>query len=52
MKKEIIIKIFYVLAIIGYLTYLFTQKTAFMFCGGLFMIIASIMLIINNKKKK
>lgn len=49
--KEIIIKVFYALSALGYITYLFTEKSAFMFCGGLFLIVASIMLIINNKNK-
>ena len=51
MKKEIIIKVFYALSALGYITYLFTEKSAFMFCGGIFLIAASLMLIINNKKR-
>ena len=49
---EIIIKILYVLSIFGYLTFLFTKNSAFMFCGGLFMIVASIMLLVYNKLKE
>ena len=52
MKKELIIKVLYALSALGYLTYLFTKESEFMFFGGLFLIAASIMLIINNKNKK
>ena len=51
-KEEIIIKVLYALSALGYITFLATNKSAFMFCGGLLMIAASIMLNINNKDKK
>ena len=51
-KSEIIIKILYTLSALGYITYLVTQKSAYMFCGGLLMITASLLLLIYNKKEK
>lgn len=52
MKKEIITRVLYLLAIIGFVIYLITKKSEFMFFGGLFLIVASVMLIISNKSKK
>ena len=52
MKQIIIIKIFYLVAIIGFVTYLITKKSGFMFCGGLLLIVASTLKIINDKNKK
>ena len=49
---EILIEILYVCAVFGFLTYLSIKKSAFMFCGGLFLIVASIMSIINSKSNK
>ena len=49
---KIIIKILYAFAILGFLTFLITKNSAFMFCGGLLMIAASIMLLVNSKNKK
>ena len=51
MKKKTIIEILYILAALGYFTYLATKESEFMFFGGLLMIAASIMLTINNKNK-
>ena len=51
MKKDRIIQILYIISICWYLVYLFTKEAGYMFCGSIFMIAASIMLIINNKKK-
>ena len=50
MKKEIIIKILYACSVIGFLTYLSTKNSLFMFLGGLLLTVASIMSILNNKK--
>lgn len=52
MKKERITKILYAFASLGYFIYMVTRKSEFMFFGGLFLIAASIMLIICNKNKK
>lgn len=52
MKKEIVTKMFYALATIFYLMYLLTEKSQFMFFGGLFLIVASIMHVITKKDKK
>ena len=52
MKKETIIRIIYGLAIIGFVTYLITNNSMFMFLGGLFLVIGSIMQIMVNCKKK
>ena len=52
MKREIVSKIFYGLAVIGFVIYLITKKSEFMFFGGLFLIIASLILIICKKDKK
>ena len=52
MKKEIIITILYGCAVIAFFAYLITKKSYFQFSGGLLLIVASIMLIINNKSKK
>jgi hypothetical protein len=51
MKKETIVKILYALAVVGFLTFLLTRRSAFMFCGGVLMIAASIILIVHNKNK-
>lgn len=50
-KVTIIIKILSVLAIVSFITYLITKSTAFMFCGGLFLLTASILSIVNSKSK-
>lgn len=52
MKKETFIRIIYGCAAIGFITYLATQKSVYMFCGGLLLTIASVMVIMNNKNKK
>ena len=52
MTKEIITKILYILAIIGFIIYLVTKNSEFMFFGALFIIAASIMLIVTKKSKK
>ena len=52
MKKERITKILYAFAILGYITYIATKKSEFMFFGGIFLIAGSIMLIICNKNTK
>ena len=52
-NMEIITRIIYGLAICGFITYLITKNSMFMFIGGLLLIIASTMQIIFvNKKKK
>ena len=48
---KIITKILYCLALVGFIIYLATKKSEFMFFGGLFLIAASIMLIISKKNK-
>ena len=50
MKKETIIKVLYGLAVLGFITYLVTKQSGFMFCGGLLLIVASVMLIVNKNK--
>ena len=50
-KCLIVSKIFDVLAIIGFILYLITKYSYFMFIGGLSLIIASILLIISKKDK-
>ena len=52
MKKEIITRVLYLLAIIGFIVYLITKKSEFMFFGGLFLIVASLIVIICKKDKK
>ena len=52
MKKEIIITILYLLSTVNYFTYIATKQSAFMFSGGVLLIAASTMLIINNINKK
>lgn len=49
MKKETIIKVLYGLAALGFFTYLVTKQSGYMFCGGLLMIVASVMLILKKK---
>ena len=49
---EILIDVLYICAFFEFLTYLFTKKSVFMFCGGVFLILASTILIIHNKNKK
>ena len=50
--KEIITRILYGLAIIGFVTYLITGNSGYMFCGSIFLIAASLTFISCNKKKK
>ena len=52
MSKEIVAKILYALAIIGFIIYLITKNSEFMFFGGLFLVAASITLIVCKKSKK
>jgi len=52
MKKETITNILNGVAAFLFMMYLCTKKSEFMFFGGLFLIAASIMLIITNKNKK
>ncbi len=52
MNKEIIAKILYALAALGFIIYLFTKNSGFMFCGSLFLIAASLVLIVCKKNKK
>ena len=52
MKEKIITKILYALATLGFIIYLVTKNSEFMFFGGLFLIAASIMLIVCKKKNK
>lgn len=52
-NMEIITRIIYGLSICGFITYLITNNSMFMFIGGLLLIVASIMQIMFvNKKKK
>ncbi len=51
-KYLIISKIFYVIAIIGFVTYLFVNKSAYMMVGGLSLIMGSIFMIIDKKKNE
>ena len=52
MKKEIIIRIIYGLSAVCFITYLITKNTMFKFFGGLLLIVASLMLIVENTNKK
>lgn len=52
MKREMVSRIFYALAILGFVIYLITKKSEFMFFGGLFLIVASLIVVICNKDKK
>ena len=52
MKKEIISTILYVIAIVSFIIYLSTKNSAYMACGGLLMIGASLILIFSRKNKK
>ena len=51
-KCMIISKIFYVLAIIFFVTYLCISKSYFMALGGVSLIIGSILMMIDGKKNK
>lgn len=51
-RSTIITDIFFVLAVILFLTYLITKRTGFMACGGTSMIIGSVIMIICTKKSK
>ena len=53
MSKYIIIsKIFYLIAIAGFVTYLCTNKSAYMMVGGLSLIMGSVLMIIDKKKNE
>ena len=52
MKETTVARIFYGLAIIGFVSFLITKKTYLMFCGGLFLTVASIIMIVVNTKMK
>ena len=51
MKTETIISILYALAAICFFAFLATRKSGLMFCGGLLLIAASLMLLIYKKKE-
>ena len=51
MKKDLIIRIIYGFGALGFLLYLITKNSEFMFFGGVFLIIASTLFIINKKEK-
>ncbi len=51
-KSTIICDIFYVLAVIFFLTYLFTKRSGFMALGGISMLIGSTIMLLNTKKSK
>ena len=52
MSKYIIAsKIFYLIAIIGFITYLCTSKSAYMMVGGLSLIVGSTLMIIDKKNE-
>ena len=50
--KELTNKILYLISIVFNVTFMCTKEYMFMFFGGIFLIAASIMLIVNNKNKK
>ena len=53
MSKYIIAsKIFYLIAIIGFVTYLCTNKSAYMMVGGLSLTVGSILMLIDKKKNE
>ena len=52
MNKEIVAKILYALAALGFIIYLVTNNSEFMFFGGLFLVAASLTLIVCKKSKK
>jgi len=53
MSKYIIVsKIFYVIAIIAFITYLCTSKSAYMMVGGLSLIMGSLLVIMDKKKNE
>ena len=52
MSKEIVAKILYALAALGFIIYLITKNSEFMFFGGLFLVAASLTLIVCKKSKK
>ena len=49
--KEIITRILYVLAIIGFVTYLITGNSGYMFCGSVFLMAVSLIYMSCNKNK-
>ena len=51
MKRNIPATILYLLSIIGFVTFLVTQESIYMLCGGLLLVAASIVTLIANKKK-
>ena len=44
-------KIFYLIAIIGFVIYLCTSKSAYMMIGGLSLIVGSTLMIIDKKNE-
>ena len=52
MKKGIIVKLLYALALLSFLLYSITKYSEFMFFGGVFLIIASTLFIIGKMSKK
>lgn len=54
MKKYVIAKIFFcILSLMSFITYFFTEKSAFMALGGVFLIIAAVVYAFEiNKSQK
>ena len=52
MKRITFIKLFYALSFFSYCGYLMTKNSEFMFFGGLFLAVASVMLIKEKISKK
>ncbi len=54
MKKYVIAKIFFcILSLMSFITYFFTEKSAFMALGGVFLIVAAVVYAFEiNKSKK
>ena len=50
MSKEMITKILYALSMLGFVVYLITRNSKFLFLGGLFLVVASLTLIVCKKK--
>ena len=50
MNKERISQILYAFSATNFITYSATKQSAFLFAGGILMIVASILLIISKKK--
>ena len=50
-KKIIASKILYLLAIVSFITNLITKESAYMACGGLLMIVASLIMMSAKKDK-